>query len=384
MKLLHFDCSMGAAGDMLTAALLELFEDKESLCRQLNELSIPHVRFVMNQKQTCGLQAGHMQVLIDGEDEDHAHPHRGLQEVREIIQELKISDKVREDVLAVYDAIARAESAVHGVSTEHIHFHEVGSLDAIADITAVCYLMDLLQPDLVTASAVHVGHGHVKCAHGILPVPAPATARLLRGIPIYGGEVQGELCTPTGAALLRHFVSSFGAMPHMVVEKIGYGAGKKKFPLPNCVSAFWGKHHDETDLAVELSCNLDDMTPEHIGFAVQVLRNAGALDVATCPVYMKKDRPGTLLIVLCKPETEQDMVRLILRHTTTLGVRSSLCSRYILRRNTETVQTPYGSVRYKTAFGYDALRSKLEFDDLAQIATREGLSLDEIKETILR
>ena len=387
MRTLYFDCGMGAAGDMLTAALVELFENPAAIIRELNTLGIPGVRFFSKASTKCGINGTHMQVLVwdTEEDEDlhdHGHHHSGMDHIDHIISHLRISDQVRRDVMAVYDLIAQAESHAHGVPVNQIHFHEVGTMDAIADITAVCYLLDKLHADKIYASAVHVGSGQVKCAHGILPVPAPATAYILRGVPTYGGEIRGELCTPTGAALLKHFVSEFGKMPVMVTDAIGYGMGKKDFPAANCVRAMLGHTDDQTDTVAELSCNLDDMTPEEIGFAMERLLEAGALDVFTTPIGMKKNRPGTMLTVLCKPNQKDLMVQQLFRHTTTLGIRENQLHRYTLTRRTETLDTPYGPVRQKISSGYGVERSKPEYDDLTKIAREQEISLLALKKEL--
>ena len=387
MRTLYFDCGMGAAGDMLTAALVELFENPAAIIRELNTLGIPSVRFFSKASTKCGINGTHMQVLVwdTEEDEDlhdHGHHHSGMDHIDHIISHLRISDKVRRDVMAVYDLIAQAESHAHGVPVNQIHFHEVGTMDAIADITAVCYLLDKLHADKIYASAVHVGSGQVKCAHGILPVPAPATAYILRGVPTYGGEIRGELCTPTGAALLKHFVSEFGKMPVMVTDAIGYGMGKKDFPAANCVRAMLGHTDDQTDTVAELSCNLDDMTPEEIGFAMERLLEAGALDVFTTPIGMKKNRPGIMLTVLCKPELKEELVQQLFRHTTTLGIRENQLHRYTLTRRTETLDTPYGPVRQKISSGYGVERSKPEYDDLTKIAREQEISLLALKKEL--
>ena len=305
-----------------------------------------------------------------------------MADIEHIIGHLKISVDVKADVLAVYKLIAEAESHAHGVPVTDIHFHEVGTMDAVADITAVCLLMNKLKPDSVIASPVHVGSGHVHCAHGILSVPAPATAYILRDIPIYGGSIESELCTPTGAALLRHFVTKFGSMPVMKVDKIGYGMGKKDFERANCVRIMLGETGDDTDKIAELSCNVDDMTGESIGYAMEKLFDGGALDVFTVPVNMKKSRPGTLITVLCRPETREQIVRLIFKHTTTLGVRETVCSRYVLDRKVEEVETPVGKIRKKTSSGYGVQRSKFEYDDVADAADKNGIGLDEIRDMI--
>lgn len=388
MKTLYFDCAMGAAGDMLTAALVELFEDPNKIVRELNTLRIPGVRFLTEHTQKCGIFGTHMRVIVWDMEEDehlhdhdhhHDHTHGGMADIAHIISHLNISDKVRRDVLAVYDLIAQAESHAHGVPMDQIHFHEVGTMDAIADVTAVCYLLDKLGVEKIAASAVHVGSGQVRCAHGILPVPAPATAHILRGVPIYGGEIKGELCTPTGAALLKHFVSEFGKMPPMAVDAIGYGMGTKNFPAANCVRAMLGRTDDSRDQIAELSCNLDDMTGEEIGFAMEQLLAAGALDVYTTAIGMKKNRPGTMLTVLCRKEQKEELVRLMFRHTTTLGIREAEFSRYTLDRHMETVETPYGPVRRKVVSGYGISRSKLEYEDLAKIAREQGKGLRELE-----
>lgn len=402
MKILYLDCGMGAAGDMLTAALLELLPDPDAFLDKLNALSIPNVRFSKETAVKCGVTGTHVSVTVGNTEEnehmhvhghthahDSTHPHEHthhhhscMHEIEHSIAELPISEKVRTDVLAVFGLIAQAESHVHGVPVPDIHFHEVGTMDAVADITAVCMLMDALAVDEVVVSPVHVGSGHVHCAHGILPVPAPATAYILQGIPIYDGSVQGELCTPTGAALLRHFATRFGDMPVMKTQRIGYGMGKKDFEAANCVRAMLGETDERADSVLELSCNVDDMTAEEIGFAMDRLFAGGALEVYTVPVGMKKSRPGTLIRVLCRPQDKEKMRDLLFLHTTTIGVREHISQRYILKRTVETVQTPYGEVRRKRASGYGVTRMKYEYDDLTRIAKEQNLSLDEVKKRL--
>ena len=378
MRTIYLDCGMGAAGDMLTAALLELMPNQDAFVEELNGLGIPGIRFTAEKCEKCGILGTHMKVTIHGEEEDDHHHHHGcLADIRGIVSGLPLPTMVKLDILAVYEEIAQAESHVHGVPVEHIHFHEVGTMDAIADVTAVCLLLHRLAPDKIIVSPVHVGSGQVRCAHGILPVPAPATAYLLRGIPIYGGSIDGELCTPTGAALLKHFATEFGQMPVMKVQAIGYGMGKKDFPRANCVRALLGETEAPIDAIVELRCNVDDMTGEAIGFALEQLLGSGALDAFTVPVGMKKSRPGVLITVLCREEKKEAMVHLLLKHTTTLGVREFPCRRYALSRTMEVVNTPFGPVRKKVSSGYGVRREKLEYDDLAKIAKEQNISLAE-------
>ena len=383
MRTLYLDCGMGAAGDMLTAALLELLPDRDAFVEELNALGIPGVGFSAEKCEKCGILGTHMAVTVYGEEEsDHPHHHGHLGDIRGIVSGLPIPTMVKLDILSVYEEIAQAESHVHGVPVEQIHFHEVGTMDAIADVTAVCLLLHRLAPDKIIVSPVHVGSGQVRCAHGILPVPAPATAYLLRGIPIYGGSIAGELCTPTGAALIKHFATEFGEMPVMTVSAIGYGMGKKEFPRANCVRALLGESEDPADVIVELRCNVDDMTGEAIGFALEQLLGSGALDAFTVPIGMKKSRPGVLITVLCREDRKDTMIRLLLKHTTTLGVREFPCQRYTLNRTVETVDTPYGPIRKKVSSGYGVRREKYEYEDLSKIAREQGLSIVELLEKI--
>ena len=414
MKTLYIDCGMGAAGDMLTASLIELLPDREAFVEKLNNVGIPGVTYILEPSVKCGITGSHMRVVVDGVEEgddhhhehhhdhddhdhhhdhdhdhdhhhnhDHDHHHSSMHSIEHIVKDhMNVSDKVRADILAVYSLIAKAESQVHGVPITDIHFHEVGTKDAIADVTAVSMLMEELNPDEVIASPVHVGSGQVECAHGILPVPAPATALILNNIPIYSGNIRGELCTPTGAALLKHFVTRFGDMPIMKLEKIGYGMGKKDFEAANCVRTMIGETESGSDKIIELSCNVDDMTGEDIGFAMEKIMEGGARDVFTTPIGMKKSRPGILLSVMCSPDKKEDIIELLFRHTTTIGVREKTYQRHILDRKEETIETSYGAVRVKTSTGYGVTRKKLEYEDLARIAKEEGLSIEEVRDKI--
>lgn len=392
MKTLYLECAMGAAGDMLSAALLELFPDPDEMLKKLNAFGIPGVVFSKERVLKCGIAGTHISVSVDGaeehedmhahghahtHDEHHAHHHHSsLHDIEHMVTDhLRVSDVVKRDVLGVYKLIAEAEGHVHGVPVTEIHFHEVGTMDAVADITAVCFLMRELSPDQVVASPVRVGSGSVKCAHGILPVPAPATAHLLRGIPIYGGDIPCELCTPTGAALLKRFVTRFGAMPVMSVGAIGYGMGTKDLPQANCLRAMLGESEDAPESILQLSCNIDDMTAEELGCAMERLFEAGALDVFTTPIGMKKCRPGTLLSVICDVGDREKLIRAVFRHTSTLGVRENVLRRYVLARSVSTVETSAGSVRKKVASGYGVERVKYEYDDVARIAGERNISL---------
>ena len=435
MKTLYLDCGMGAAGDMLSAALLELHPEPEQFVKRLNRLGIPKVEFQAEPAVKCGITGTHMTVKVDGMEEvstdhheeahhyehtheeyghehhhgehgheeghsheehhhehsheeghshGHHHDHHNMRSITAIVGKLNIPEEVKKDILAVYDLIAQAESHVHGRPVDEIHFHEVGSMDAVADVTAVCLLMHELKPERVVASPVHVGSGHVHCAHGILPVPAPATAWILQDIPTYGGKVRGELCTPTGSALLKYFVQEFGSQPPMRVEGIGYVCGQKEFEVANCVRAMCGETADNQDYIVELRCNLDDMTPEAVGFAMEELFAAGALDVYTTAVGMKKNRPGILLTCMCKEKQREEMIRLLFLHTTTLGVRESVCNRYTLKRTMKTETTVYGNVRIKEVSGWGIKRQKAEYEDLARIAREQEMPIAQVRECVMK
>lgn len=387
MKTLYLDLGMGAAGDMLSAALLALLPAPEQFVDQLNAAGIPNVRFVKERAVKCGITGTRLRVLVNGEEEGeplehghHAHHHSGISDLAHIVNEhLRVPDRIKTQITEVYQLLAAAESRVHGVPVTDIHFHEVGTMDALADIAAVCMLIDEISPERIVASPVHVGAGHVRCAHGILPVPAPATAELLKDVPTYGGAIRSELCTPTGAALLKYFVDTFGDMPVMRVARIGYGMGKKDFETANCVRALFGESREQAHDIIELSFNVDDMTAEEIGFATDVFFENGAREVFTVPVGMKKNRPGTLICVLCEEERRNALVTAAFQHTTTIGIRENPMKRYLLERDVETLETPLGTVRKKTSRGFGVEKSKIEYDDLARIAKENGISLREAR-----
>lgn len=383
MKTLYIDCAMGCAGDMLTAALLELHPDRDGFIARMNDALGGKAVLSAKPDRKCGVMGTHVTVLINGDEEGeperHHHHHTSVAEITEFIDTVPLADEVKDNAKAVYTHIAEAESRVHGHPIENIHFHEVGSLDALADVLSVCELMHELAPDKVLASPVNVGSGFVKCAHGVLPVPAPATELILRGVPIYSGQIKSELCTPTGAALLKHFAEDFVPMPVLRVERVGYGTGKKNFETANVVRVLLGETEAECEQIVELVCNLDDMTPEELGFTMEELFRLGALDVYFTNIGMKKSRPGVMLTCMCRSDKRDEMLRCIFKHTTTLGVREYVCNRYNLTRSIDTVQTEYGAVRIKTATGYGVKRSKAEYDDLAKLARENDTTIAEIR-----
>ena len=392
MKILYIECSMGVAGDMLMGALYELLndEDRKKFTDKMNSLGIEglHVEAVPSVK--CGINGTHMNVTIDGHEEleshhaEHHHHHgASMHDIRHVIDAAGISENVKKNAVEVYECIAQAESRVHGKSADEIHFHEVGSKDAMADVIGCCMLIDIIGADRIVVSPVTTGFGNVRCAHGILPVPAPATALILNDVPLRAGSIEGELCTPTGAALVKHYADEFGNMPQMTVSRIGYGMGTKDFAAANCVRVFVGIQATRTaKTIVQLCCNIDDMTAEELGYAAELLMDEGALDVYTTAIGMKKSRPGTLLTVMCREEDMERIAGLIFRNTTTLGMRVYHCERMILERSEKTLHTEFGDVRCKEASGYGVVRSKLEYDDVRRLAKSSGRSIREIRDII--
>lgn len=401
MKTLYLDCQMGAAGDMLAAALLELLPEPDKFIERLNALRLPSVEFSREPSVKCGITGTHFSVTVHGveegaehehqhehhhhehEHEHHHHHHHASLEDIEKIAAARLPEKTAKTVMEVYKIIAEAESRAHGVPVTEIHFHEVGTMDAVADITAVCMLMEELSPDEVVVSPVHVGCGQVRCAHGILPVPAPATAYILRDAPIYGGTIRGELCTPTGAALLKRFATRFGEMPVMRLSGIGYGMGKKDFEAANCVRAMIGEAEGGGESVLELEFNVDDMTAEELAFACGRIFESGALDVWTTAAAMKKSRLGSVVGVLCREEKREEVLGAIFRHTSTIGVRETLKRRHVLKRSVIEKRLQTGeSVRVKRSEGFGVIREKPEHDDLAKIARDKGITLREAEKLI--
>ncbi len=384
MRTIYIECNMGAAGDMLLAALIELMPEPERFVERLNAIGIPGVTYRISKTEKCGICGTQVDVEVHGEveHEHHHHEHHhhsSMHDIEHIISHLDVPERVKKSAVEVYKRIAAAESEAHGRPVEEIHFHEVGAMDAVADVTGVCLALAELAPERVIASPVNVGSGTVRCAHGILPVPAPATANILKGVPYYSGDIKTELCTPTGAALLKNFVSEFTDMPVMRVERIGYGMGHKDLDAANCVRIMLGDTAASGGEVAELRCNLDDMTGEGIGYATEVLYRAGALDVYTIPIGMKKNRPGILLTCMCRMEDRERMLSLIMKHTTTLGVREYICRRYTLRREMTELETNYGTVRAKRSSGFGAERIKPEYEDMKKIADKNDIPLSDIK-----
>ena len=414
MKTLYIECNMGAAGDMLTAALVELLPDPDAFIHRMNHIGIPGLCVQRMEKHTNGVRGTHISVTINGEEEisddvfpdddhhhgdhDHHHPtdhhghhhstdghahhdhhHAGLSEVGAIVENLDLPEAVKRDVMGVYALIAEAEAFAHGTTVEKVHFHEVGMMDAIADISAVCLLMHMIAPERKVVSPLCTGYGEVRCMHGVMPVPAPATAYLLRGMPAYSGSVRGELLTPTGAALIKYFADEFGHMPEMRIVALGCGIGMKEFEKANCVRAMLGETDAQVcDEVMEICCNLDDMNGEAIAYAAESLMQLGALDVYLVPIQMKKGRPATMLACICRTEDTDRLAEAMLKHTSTLGVRMQKMQRKVLSRMQKTVDTVYGPVEVKMGEGFGVHKMKAEYESAAKVARKKNVPLADV------
>lgn len=373
MKKLFIECYMGVAGDMLCGALLELLseEKRNEAIKKANSL-LDGVQVEVDNTIKCGISGTKLNVKIS----EHGHHHTSLAEIYDIINSLDVSEAVRKNAIEVYTLIADAESKAHGMPVADIHLHEVGMKDAIIDITLACYLLEQIGAEEIIATPITTGFGEVKTAHGIMPVPAPATANLLSGIPSKRGDIEGELCTPTGVAILKYFATEFTNSIDLTIDKVGYGMGSRDFEKPNCVRAMLMDNDDE--IVFELKCQLDDMTGEEMGYAINKLMSLGALDVYAKPIMMKKSRPAFELCVISKSDMVEFLTEQIFKHTTTLGVRQVKCARKTLDR--EIIEL--NGVHIKRSAGYGAQKEKIEFDDLAKIADEKDISIFEARNLV--
>lgn len=386
MKTLYFDCFSGVSGDMTVGALLDLGADFNALQAGLDSLGVPGYRIEAERVVKKGVSATQFRVLIEP---DTDKPHRHLRHVVEIIRRGDLPETVKERSIALFARIAEVEAAIHGTTVERVHFHEVGAIDSIVDVVGAHLALHLLGVDRVLVSPIQVGGGTIQCAHGVMPVPAPATAALLRGAPACGGGVEGELATPTGAALMTAWAESFGPMPAMTVEGVGYGAGTKDLPdRANVLRAVLGESGDPAGTAAEtggtvtvIETLVDDMSGEMLAPAMEALLAAGARDAFITPAFGKKGRPAQLLTVLCDAEQVSGIVRRLFAHTTTLGVRMREERRVTLSRSWKTVETPQGRVRVKLAEFEGALSSAHpEYEDCRARADAAGVPVRHVIE----
>ncbi len=386
MRVAHFDCFSGISGDMTLGALIDAGVDAEAVRTAIASLGLP-INLKVEKVRKGGFAATYVQVEAPDE-----HKHRHLHHVEEILNRGSLSAKQRELALRIFRRVAEAEAAVHGLPIEKVHFHEVGALDSIADIAGAAVALDLLGAERFTSRSVPTGCGTVKCAHGVMPVPAPGTAELLKGVPLAPSKIEAELTTPTGAAILTAVVQEWTEAPAMTVERVGHGAGTRNLPeQPNILRVFVGEAQGSqpaglaTDQVWVLETNLDDVPAEVVGYCYDLLFAAGALDVFTVPVLMKKNRPGVLLSVLCPESAVAAVEDVLFRETTTLGVRRYPATRHKLHRKEHTVQTPWGPVKGK--LGWREGRPPVfapEYDDCARVAREQKVPLRQVYEQAQR
>jgi len=378
MKVGYFDCFSGAAGDMIVGACLDAGASEEFLRGQLARLGLDEVELQIKKVNKNGIAATAFLPIVKGHHHqcDHGH-HRNLSAIVEIIDNAALSDKVKQQSIDIFRQLARAEAKVHGTVEDKIHFHEVGAADAIIDIVGACTALESLGVEKVYCSPLTVGGGTVKCEHGILPVPAPATAELIKGIETVpaNANAQVELLTPTGAAILTTLAEGFGPMPAMRISEIGYGAGQRDIGgMPNVLRLMVGQTGDsdmygQSDEVCVLEANIDDATAELIGHVSEKLLAQGALDVYCTAVTMKKNRLGTKITVLCPPTETAKMEQIMFRESTTFGIRRGICQRTILPRKHQTVETPYGKIRMKVGyFDGQVTTCSVEFSDCQRAA----------------
>ena len=384
-RLLYFDCFSGISGDMTLGALIDAGLPLGELKRALGSLAVAGYDISTKRVLRAGVSATQFVVHEHQHDHDHHHPHRHLAAIFKLIDGSALSPAGRDRAKQLFQRLAEAEASIHQMPIEKVHLHEVGALDSIIDIVGAVFGLEWFGADRIVASALNVGGGMVDTAHGHFPVPAPATVKLLGDAPIYGGSVQQELVTPTGALIVSSYASSFGPIPRMTVEHVGYGAGGRDIPsTPNVlrvvVGRAEGEGHAQAERVSVIECEIDDMNPQIFGVAMDRLYAAGALDVFYVSVQMKKNRPGTLLTVVAPPERRAALADVIFRETTTIGLRHYDVDRECLRREIVNVETPIGAVRFKVAWRDGRIINAVpEFDDCVRLATAHNLSVKDVQ-----
>ncbi len=387
MKIAYFDCFAGAAGDMIVAAMIDAGLGEDFLAGQLATLGIDSLKIEVAEVQRCGIRAA---AFTPSADEGHVH--RNIKDITAIIENSGVSAAVKVRAVAIFANLAKVEGRIHGKDESEIHFHEVGAIDSIADIVSACIGFEALGIERVYCSTVSVGSGTVKCAHGTLPVPAPATAELVKeaNIPVSAGPGGGELLTPTAAAILGSYVDQFGTIPPMVIERIGHGAGTRDSDeFANVLRLMIGESAEcdgsESDTVCLLEANIDDATGEQIGFAMEMLFAEGALDVFTEPIQMKKNRPGVRLSVMCKPDDAGKMEDVIFGQGLSFGLRKQFIERSKLARQMVTVDTEYGQIAVKVgSLRGKEVTAKPEYEDCAKAAKKHGVALKTVQKAAMR
>jgi len=391
-KILYFDCFSGISGDMTLAALIDLGVDKNLLISELQKLNVQGWKIEISEVAKYGIQAKQVDVILEEPKHSHfhlhhllgkhEHVHRNMTDISSLIDNSSISARAKDLAKRIFMRLAVAEAKVHGTTPDKVHFHEVGAVDSIIDIVGSAICLDILAPDRICASVLRDGHGFTKCQHGTIPIPVPAVVEMLaaRGVSFRQMDIEGELMTPTGAAIVLEMSESFGTMPEMKITKTGYGAGKKDFTLPNVLRAVWGETVEAaaSSSITIIETNIDDTTPEILGYVMDRLFDAGAKDVFFTPVYMKKHRPATQLTVLCDETQIPQMEHILFTETSTIGLRKFQANRTCLPRENVKVTTSYGDVQAKKVSFGSTNRIALEYDDACRLAKEKNIPLIEI------
>lgn len=381
MKVAYFDCFSGVCGSMIIGSLLDAGLDIRELESELSKMKISGYRLKAQKTQRLGISGTEFDV-----ETDERHPHRSAAELIRIIDESTLDSDVKESSKTILTSVAETEARIHSKKVEEIHLHEVAGIDSIVDVVGSVLGLKALGVEAVYASRIHVGTGFVECAHGTLPVPAPATAALLEGIPVYSRGIEAELATPTGVAILKGLARHFGPLPPMDVEKTGYGAGTRDLKIPNLLRVIIGRSQDEQydqDEVVLVETNLDDMNPEFFGHVSDLLWERGALDVYMTPIFMKKKRPGTTLSVMAPADRLDEVIATLSTETTTLGMRISRVERRKLERETLTVETSLGTARVKVSrIGSRVANVAPEYEDCREIAVKHGIPLKNVYDDV--
>ncbi len=390
-KILYFDCFSGISGDMTIGALLDLGIDQKEFRQKLGRLNMDGYRLEIKKKLAKGISATDFDVILETKHTEHGHhhDHRNLENIEKIIDSSDLDEAVKTMGKKIFNKIAVSEAKIHGKSIDEIHFHEVGAIDSIVDIVGAAICISMLKPDRILSSPLHLGTGTVKCAHGIIPVPAPATVDILKETPVYSTGVKGELVTPTGAAIITSLADDFIPLPPMTIEKIGYGTGKREYEIINALRVFSGteatSEHKGSKKLMMLETNIDDMNPEIYSYLVPLLLDKGALDVFLTNIIMKKGRPGVMLSVLCKPESYFEFEQIIYEETTTLGIRKQMVDRDCLERKTVTLSTQFGELEAKAAFkDGKLLKISPEYEDCKRIAEKNGLAIKDVYNILVK
>ncbi len=380
----YLDCSSGISGDMFLAALIDAGLDPKVLLKELKKAALGFYEFKRTRAVRGGLAGTRVEIVAPPEQAE-----RKLPEIETLLKASDLGEKVKERAVKIFERLAEAEGRLHGKPADQVHFHEVGAVDALVDVVGACAGIELLEVSELVCSPLNVGAGQVKAEHGSLPVPAPATAELLKGIPVYSTGVETELVTPTGAAIVSTLASSFGPLPSMKIERIGYGAGEREVPgQPNIARLFLGEPVERVEakpgapgdeLISVIEANLDDMSPQLYGYLVDQALAAGALDVTCCPVQMKKNRPGFTVTILARTERADALAQLLFEQTTTIGVRIHESWRKVLERDLVSVETPYGSVHVKVAKrDGKTVNVAPEYDDCQRLAAEKSVPLKQV------